>query len=148
MSFRIHNPDGTIKETRKVTLECDPEKILTEQSHKDEVNINKIVKRHGIDMLQKVAALQEPQFDDLPNNDFEEAMIAVTKAQQTFDQLPSVTRKFFDNNPALFMDYIHNPENQDNLVDMGLATHKPIDEPVQVIVTNSEAPPAQKPVAE
>lgn len=123
---------------RKVVLDCSNDDPIVEQSHKNEVNINNIIKRHGMDLIAKTALLQTPEytFDELPNNDFQEAMLIVTKAQETFEAMPSQLRKQFNNNPAEFMDFIHNPDNQDKMVDMGLAQRPDPVQPIQVEVTN------------
>jgi hypothetical protein len=148
MSLYKYNKDGTIRRYKKAVIDCSKDKLLTEQSHADEANINKIIARHGMDMIQRVAAMTTPEYlmDDIPTNDFQEAMLIVTKAQQTFEQLPSDTRKKFNNSPAEFIDYIQNPENEESLVTMGLAQRKPEpDQPIQVIVTNPVTEPEQKP---
>lgn len=125
---------------KRVVVDCSNDEILVEQSHKDEVDINKIIQRHGVDMIQKTALLrsQEYQFDDVTGNDFQEAMLKVTKAQQTFDGLPSEIRKKFDNNPAKFMDFVHDSANIDQMVEMGIAERPPEIQPVQVNVVNQE----------
>lgn len=140
MFIRVDSDGNQIR--RKVVVDCSEDEILTEQSHKDEVNINNIVKRHGVDLIAKTAALQtaEYQMDDITGNDFQEAMLKVTKAQQTFESMPSALRKKFDNNPAQFMDFVQNPDNQDSLVEMGLAQRLPTNQPVEVIVTNQAEP--------
>lgn len=143
-SFRKYYEDGTHIRNR-VNVDCSEDKILVEQSHKEEVDINNIVRRHGIDLLQKVAALQQPQWDEVPGNDFQESMLIITKAQQTFEKLPSKIRKQFNNNPGEFLDYVQNPDNQDGLVDLGLATRKPVETPIEVKVVTEpepETPPA------
>jgi len=134
----------------KVGLDCSQDPILTEQSHKNDVDINYIVKKHGIDMIQQTALLKsaEYQFDDVPGNDFQEAMLLVTKAQQTFDDLPSDIRKKFDNEPAKFLDFVQDPKNTDQMVEMGLAQRIPTPQPVQVTITPAPAdPPADPPPA-
>lgn len=140
--------DGKPYRHSKAVCDCSNDKIIVEQHHKNDVNINTIVKRHaqGSDLIEKTAALRgDPQYqmDDIPTNDFQEAMNIVVKAQSTFDQLPSDIRKQFNNNPAEMLDFIQNPDNGPQLVEMGLAQRRPIDEPVQVVVTNqstSETP--------
>lgn len=141
--FGKYNEKGKLIRNR-VTIDCQKaieegkDIIRTEQNHKDEVNINNIIRRHGIDLIQQVATMQAPamQWDDVTGNDFQEAMFKVTKAQQTFDQLPSDIRKKFDNNPAVFLDYVQNPDNVDSMIDMGLAIRKPEQPTVNVKVTN------------
>lgn len=136
---------------RRVTLDCSGDEPITEQSHKDEVNINNIIRRHGIDIIQKTAMLrsQDFKFDDITGNDFQEAMQIIAKAQQEFDNMPSALRKQFNNNPAEFLDFVQNPDNMDTMVDMGLAERLPEQPIVKVEVTNTpetvteaETPPA------
>lgn len=122
----------------KVGLDCSGDDLITEQSHAAEVNINAIVKKHGIDLIAKTNALLSPtfRFDDVTGNDFTEAMNILSKAQNTFDSMPSQIRKEFDNNPAKFLDFVQNPDNADKMVDMGLAhPPQPPAEPVEVVVT-------------
>ena len=145
MAFARYKKDGSIIRYKHGGLDCQAaieagEPVLTEQSHKDEVDINKIIKRHGMDLIRKTAMLQSQdfQFDDVSGNDFQEAMQIITKAQQTFDNMPSALRQQFNNSPAEYLDFVQNPENNDRMVEMGLAQRTPIPEPIQVIVTNPE----------
>lgn len=150
MCFRKYDSNGEIVPTRRVGLDCqaaiaDGEKYIVENHHKDEVDINEIVRKHGVDLVQKhVKLLQSDayRFDDVTGNDFQEAMEKVTKAKQEFDQLPSKVRSEFDNSPAKFLDFVHNPANADRMVEMGLANRVPDVSPVQVMVMNPEAPSA------
>jgi phage internal scaffolding protein len=149
MGFYRYDEEGKVVRKR-VILKCNfKDDLLTEQSHKDEVNINNIIKRHGTDMIRKTALLksQEYVFDDVTGNDFQEAMFKVNKAQESFDSLPSEVRKKFDNNPAKFMDFVQNPDNADSMVELGLAERIPETPPVQVEVVSppsetTETPPA------
>lgn len=151
--FAKYKIDAKGKKTlirHRVVCDCSGDKPLTEQSHKDEVNINNIVRKHGIDMIQKTAMLRTPemQWDDVTGNDFQEAMLKVTKAQQTFEQLPSKIRKEFDNNPAQFMDFVQNPENLPRMVELGLANAKVETPPMKVEVMNRPPLKANQPVVE
>lgn len=124
------------------------EKILVEQSHKDEVDINNIVARHGADNVAAISQLQNWAFDDVVGNDFQESMNAIIKARDTFEQVPSRIRKEFDNDPAKFLDFVRNPDNQEQLYDWGLAQRPPVVEPILVEMatpppeTTTETPPA------
>lgn len=113
---------------RKVTLDCSADPLLTEQSHKEAVKISNIVKKHGIDLIQQTSRIINDldfRMDENPYNDFQEAMFIVAKAKSTFEQVPAVLRKKFDNNPAKFVDFVKNPDNYDKLVEYGLANPKP-----------------------
>lgn len=142
-----YDDDGNPVHSPRVVVDCSGDKPITEQSHKAEADINNIVKRHGMDLIAKTALLksQEYRFDDIPGNDFQEAMFLVKKGQDTFDSLPSQIRKEFDNNPAKFMDFVQNPDNQDRMVELGLAQRPPTIDPVEVVVTNPEPAPVTNP---
>ena len=143
--FSKRDKNGKYIRYHEAVIDCSKDKPLTEQSHRDETNINNIVKRHGMDLIAKTAALSTPEYimDDDPTNDFMEAMLIVTKAQQTFEQLPSELRAKFENQPAKFMDFIHNPENIDQMVEMGLVNApQPEPSPIQVEVITPTVPDA------
>lgn len=55
-------------------------------------------------------------------SDFQEAMNKVAIAQQSFEGLPSGVRKRFNNDPVEFLQFVHDPQNDQELVKMGLAT--------------------------
>lgn len=144
--FARYDSKGKVKRNRvcidcQAKIESGEEEIIVEQHHKAEVNINNIVKRHGMDIIQKTALLNSPnmQWDDVTGNDFQEAMFKVTKAQQTFEQLPSDLRKQFDHNPAKFLDFVQNPENKEKLYDMGLAIKPDEVKPQKVEVVNNDS---------
>jgi phage internal scaffolding protein len=141
MSFYKRNEKGEIIRNRVRLVIPEDEPVLTEQSHKKEVDINNIVRKHGMDLIRKVAAMQEFEFDMNPHNDFQEMMNAMIKAKESFSSIPSEIRKQFDNDPAAFMDFVRNEENQQQLIDWGLANApEPEPQPVQVEVVNP-APP-------
>jgi phage internal scaffolding protein len=151
MSFMRYKEtkDGLKLDRKKVVIDCSNDEILTEQSHAREVNINQIIKRHGIDLIAKTNAVLKPtfRFDDVSGNDFTEAMNILTNAQKTFGSLPSEIRKEFDNSPAQFLDFVQNPDNQDKMIEMGLAQRIPEEQPINVNVVNqtpteSETPPS------
>lgn len=143
MSFVKYDENGKIKRNR-VTIDCqkaieEGEEIRVEQSHKDEVNINNIVKRHGIDLIAKTSAMTQFRYDDVTGNDFQESMNAILTAQESFGSLPSEVRKKFDNDPVKFMDFAYNPDNHQAMIDYGLADpESPPPEPIQVVMVNSE----------
>lgn len=136
MSFYKTDEKGEIIRNRVQLVIPEDEEIRVEQSHKEEVNINNIVKRHGMDLIAKTAALQSFTFDDNPNNDFQETMNMILQAEKSFSSIPSEIRKKFDNDPAKFMDYLHNPDNKDQLIEWGLAKAPEEIKPVEVLVTN------------
>lgn len=147
MSFAKYDEEGNLKRKR-VVIDCSNDETKTEQSHKDEVDINAIVRRHGMDMIAKTSKVVALEYDENPDNNFEETMNMIAKAQSSFESLPHQVRKEFDNNPARFMDFVQNPNNADRMIELGLAS-KPVEiapeAPIEVIITNpngGETPPA------
>lgn len=145
--FAKYDSKGKVIRNR-VVCDCqkaieEGEEVLVEQAHKNEVDINQIVKRHGIDLVTKIGKMrsQEYQFDDVTGNDFQEAANILIRAQEQFDSLPSNVRKEFDHSPAKFLDFVQNPDNMPRMIEMGLANKPKVEEPVKVLVTNPEPVP-------
>lgn len=122
---------------KRVPLICsDPSR--TKQAFKDECDINKIMQRfkkvQGVDYLTQYNAVAGGQFGDFSNvTDYRTAIDQVRVAQGVFDQLPSAVRYRFQNDPALFLDFVDNPANKQEMIDMGL-----IDKPVESVAQQQE----------
>jgi len=97
---------------------------LTEQNHKDETDINNIVRKYNktglIDHLNQF----EKQYGDMTGYDYQEAMNTVAAANTMFEGLPSSIRNKFDNDPAKFINFVDDEANADKLVEMGLVKPK------------------------
>lgn len=110
---------------------------LTKQSFKDECDINVIMKRfrkvQGADYLNRYQGYLDGQFGDFSEvQDYRTAIDQIQQARGVFDALPSKVRSRFENDPAQFLDFVHNPANRDELVAMGLADPKPVASPPKV----------------
>ena len=57
--------------------------------------------------------------------DFRDALHVVMAGTEAFDSLDASTRKRFDNDPALFLDFVEDPKNREECVKMGLASLPP-----------------------
>jgi phage internal scaffolding protein len=144
MSFNRYDESGKTLRYRVIKEFVGEEsESMTEQSHKDEVDINKIVARHGNDLTAQMRSLQNFRFDDVQHNDFQESMNAIIQARDTFEQVPKEIRRMFDNDPAKFLDYVHNPENNEQLLEWGLINPPETPPaPIEVAVVSSpETPP-------
>ena len=124
---------------KRVILDCSEFPDMTEQQHKEEVDINNIVKKHGVDLIAQTQALVQLKFDDNPDNDFSEMMNMMIKAQDSFDSLPSQLRNHFKNDPAAFMDFVRDDKNTEQLIEWGLANAPEDVAPIQVTVVPTEA---------
>lgn len=71
---------------------------------------------------------------------FHDAMNLIRKADGMFAELPAVVRDRFGNDSARFLDFVQDPSNHDEMVDLGLS--EPRDEPAGSPPASSEEPPA------
>lgn len=92
----------------------------TEQAHKDQCDMNLILRDYQKTGLMQHVKNHEGRYDDILVGDFQEAMFLVTRAQTMFSELPSNVRKRFANDPAEFLSFCQNPDNREELAEMGL----------------------------
>lgn len=106
----------------RVQLTCD-DPSLAKQSFQDECNINNIIKRHHATGIPfPTAETIGAKFGDFAEvTDYHDSMLKVVKARESFAALPSAIRKQFANDPGEFIAFVHDPENHDQLIEMGLA---------------------------
>lgn len=103
----------------------------TKQSFKDESDINNIMKKYVKTGVLDHVKDNPGQFMDLPEMvDYQEALNIVIKAGEAFDDLPGTIRRRFDNNAVEFLDFMNDPENIDESVELGLRELVEPDEPI------------------
>lgn len=105
----------------------------TKQSFKDECDINRIIEKYQtIENYNAVLALRgaagrKPQFGDFSVvPDYVQAQNTIAQANEMFAALPSNIRDRFMNNPALFLDFMSNPDNKDEAIRLGLCSADPV----------------------
>jgi len=96
----------------------------TKQAFKDEVDINRIMKKY-----QKTGVLPVSQksplygdFSSIP--DFEAASNKLIQAQEAFDAQPAYLRKRFNNNPSELLAFLQDESNRDEAIKLGLVPKK------------------------
>lgn len=114
----------------------------TKQAPKQETDINWIMKKYIktglIDHVQRHGA----EYGFASSVDFHGAMNIVTKAGQMFDDLPAEIRRRFNGQPAEFLEFVQNPANKVEMIELGLATEVEAIVPVSVVVApGAESPP-------
>lgn len=98
---------------------------LTIQSAREETDINFIVKKFGLTGQFKPPA-RLPSYGDFTGvEDFHSAMNAIRTAEEGFMDLPSNIRTRFGNDPQLYLEFVTNPENKEEMYKMGLAKRPP-----------------------
>lgn len=93
----------------------------TQQSFADECDINRIMskfrKTGELNHLAKV----NPTYGDFSSGaDYKESLDQVKAAQADFGSLSAEIRSAMDNNPAVFLEFMADPENEDAAREMGL----------------------------
>lgn len=95
---------------------------MTKQSHQDECDINTIMKQFAKTGLVRHTAAHQGRYGDfIGAPEYQEACNRVLEARQMFESLPAGVRKRFQNDPAEFLAFVHDPANEEELVKMGLA---------------------------
>lgn len=98
----------------------------TKSDQADQTDIYKMIERakRGGDLTHIALGIAKyGDFSQAPS--FGEAMQQMIEAQLLFDQLPSKLRKRFENEPEQLTAFVMDPENLDELVDLGLAEKTP-----------------------
>lgn len=118
---------------------------MTKQHHKNECDINKIM-----DKFQKTGATShvsthEAKYYENTDLDYQTAVNIVTDSQRMFNDLPSSLRNKFQNDPAKFLRFVQNPENEAELIKLGLAHEREqpgqVKETLPITETNEEEKP-------
>lgn len=91
-----------------------------QDSFRDMCNINRIVaKYHRTGVLDHV--INPGRYQDVSRlTDYKSAMDFIIESQEAFDSLPAKVRKYFQNDTAQFLEFVDNPENYEQGVQLGL----------------------------
>lgn len=93
---------------------------FTEQAHKNRCDIRQIIKKysktHIIDHVSKF----EARYGDMSGVDFKRAHDTVVNARVLFNDLPSDIRKRFRNDPGELLEFMEDPGNRDEAIELGL----------------------------
>jgi len=120
------------KSRGRLYTECIGHDIVVDQTGKEQADINFIMRR-----IQKTGQLADliaqgmqsqngmmyGDFTDAPT--FQEAMNITLHARDQFSRLDAHIRNRFDNDPAKFLDFVHDPKNAEEMLNMGLRKPKP-----------------------
>ena len=98
----------TDKRRKPHALYCDDES-LTQQQFEHESNISNIMKKYretGF-YVDPQDCVRKPLFGDFTNSmEFLQAQLAIANVKAHFETLPAHLRALFQNNPALYLDYM------------------------------------------
>jgi len=101
-------------------------KSRTRPEFQEECDINKVLGNYRQNGFSNHVNLKNPVYDDFSNaGDYLAACNAVAAAKATFASMPARVRARVDNDPAKFIEYAENPDNMEEMIQLGLAKPRP-----------------------
>lgn len=97
----------------------------TKQAFKDEADINKMIARFDrTGLLDNVNVKQGVYADVSELRDYKSALDVVSSANSLFAELPALIRERFENDPAQLIEFLDDPKNVDEAVELGLVVKR------------------------
>lgn len=116
----FRNPYNFRQVPARSTAIAFPEEGLTQQSFKDDCDINVIVRRFGV-TGQLPQSVRVPSYGDFTAvTDFHSAMNVIIEAQNAFMEMPAEVRERFRNDPGAFVAFASDPANAEEARKLGL----------------------------
>lgn len=129
-----------------IALEFPPESEYTDQSFKDECDINFIMAQYQSTGEMPIINEMPGQYLDVTGMDFQQHMDFILQAQAMFNDLPSAIRDRFGNDPAAFLDFTGDENNRLELARMGLLNEEATQ--AELVKNMAEKPSTPPPVSE
>ena len=115
----------------------------TKQNFQAECDINGILARYEKTGLITHVKTNEKTYANLVGfSDYHSSLNQVIAAQEAFQALPSHIRSRFGNDPGQFVKFMENPKNQEEAIELGLATRRPSLDPDGPRPTDSAVGPS------
>jgi len=112
-------------------LHCE-DASLAQQHFKDECDINNILRQFNITGILPEAPLS-PRYGDFTGiGDYHTALNQVIAAEDEFMSLPATLRARFENDPAQLINFLDNPENKQEAIQLGLLNAVELPQVVEV----------------
>lgn len=119
----------------------------TKSEFKESCDINYIMHKYLKTRVVPVMT-KTPIYGDFSEPfDYMTAQNALIAANDNFESLPADVRKKFDNDPAKFLEFATNPDNQDEMIKMGLLPEPPKTTAEPKVEAEPDASAAGEPVA-
>lgn len=109
----------------RVAVDFTGQTSRTKQSFKNECDINKIMAKFQKTGAVTHLAAHGARYGDFTSQDFSQAMNTIAQVNSMFEELPSTLRDRFGNDPEGFLDFVQNPDNHEEMVELGLANPRP-----------------------
>ena len=135
-----HKPDGWIQKGVKEITRYENGRVRvrtlneqdsrTQQQFKDVTDVNLIIAKYRkgeeITHVNRKAGVYA---DVSQISDFQQALDKVLEAQHAFSTINAETRLRFQNDPAKFIEFLRDPNNEEEAIKMGLVERKPAPKP-------------------
>lgn len=119
---------------------------LAKQSFRDECDINTIMRRYETTGTIDHVNRRQPQFGDFSDvASYQEAINIVAEAEANFADLPSRIRDRFGNDPARLLEFLQDPRNFDEAVELGIVEKPTPPPPPPAAEASAPASPATPP---
>lgn len=92
-------------------------KYITEQSGKDQCDINKIIAKYPQRVIASKLAYDESNFQDVTGMDFQNSLNLIKNVESSFMRLDPEIRSKFKNDPAEYLDFLAKKEAAASQVD-------------------------------
>ena len=113
----------------RVKLMFDGKDCKTKQEFKEECQIQNIInKYHKTGMVSHLAKHQAQYGDFSKINSYQDAVMAVLDAEETFKELPANIRTMFKNNPQELLDFVNDDKNYEKAVELGLIAKQKVEQ--------------------
>lgn len=93
---------------------------FTEQNHKNQCDINKIIQKYDKTGLIIHVSKIEAKYGDMTGLDYRTMVDKVMNMEKSWMELPSKVRKRFGGNIGDFLEFMENPDNRDEAISLGL----------------------------
>lgn len=107
----------------RIVFDPKKDKSLTNQADMEAADINKIMARYektGV-LVDPLVGERKPTYGDFTHvKSYHETLGAIRRAEQAFNLLPAGVRNRFYNDPQQLIDFLEDPENDEEAVKLGL----------------------------
>jgi len=132
-------PNGT----KRVATPKSEEPSLTQQQFAKDCDVNNIIAKYkktgSVTHVRNRTEGVYANLVDIP--DYAEALQQIIHANETFGELPAQTRARFANDPQLLIEFLKDPKNDEQAIELGLRVRAPVtpkDPILETLTTISE----------
>lgn len=137
----MHGTGPRPRKRVQVHFDAEKEPSKTEQSFRDECNINLIMAKYRKSGEMSHLARVNPTYGDFSLGlDFQTAQNHVIDAQADFDSLSAEIRARMNNDPGQLLDFLADPENLEEARELGLAKPKKVEPGVPALPPKPKDP--------